>query len=221
MNQAIATHPDPPTTSTKEKILDAAERLFAEHGFDATSHRMITSAAGVNLAAVNYHFRSKEALLEAVVARRIGPLNRKRLELLDAFEAAGNPKLEDIIRAFVEPVLRLREDPSVRGTSLPKLLGRMYVEPQAKQLFLEHMREVARRFTAAFRRALPELPQVELLWRMHFGVGVMAHTLAGTDHLRVLSGGLCDPSDVDGTTERMVAYLAGGLRAPVPTAKRG
>src|SRR5512143_118352 len=98
---------------TKDRILDAAERLFAEHGFDATSLRMITAEAGVNLAAVNYHFRSKDALIEAVFSRCIRPLNRERLRLLAAVEEASGgapPRLEDVIRAFVTPVIRARQD---------------------------------------------------------------------------------------------------------------
>lgn len=207
---------------TKERILDAAERLFAQHGYAATSLRMITTEAGVNLAAVNYHFHSKDTLIQAVLGRRLGPMNEKRLAMLDACEAEareGPLPLEPVIRAFISPLLQFRHDPSLGGVDFFKqLMGRMYVEPgdNVRQILLDQMREVARRFTAAFRRALPGLPLVDLMWRMHFGIGAMAHTLAGTYHLKVLSGGLCDPSDVEGTVERMVAFLAAGLRAPLP-----
>lgn len=206
-------------TNTKEKILDAAERLFAEHGFAETSLRMITSEAGVNLASANYHFHSKDALIEAVFARRIGPMNQKRLEMLDACEAeaAGGPlPLEQVILAFIGPVLRIGSDLAVRQAAFKRLMGRMYVEPAdtVRKILIDQMREVVRRFTAAFRRALPHIPQTELLWRLHFGVGVMAHTLAGTYHLEVLSGGLCDLSDTEGIVRRMTAFLTAGLRAP-------
>jgi len=203
---------------TKEKILDAAERLFAENGYQGTSLRMITAAAGVNLAAVNYHFHSKEALIKAVYARRIGPVNEKRVrELADAEAAAGSasPSLEDILRAFVAPILELPPD-AAPGVDFRRLMGRMYVEPGEKvQEFLrELMQEVGQRFIAAFHRALPDLPRVELLWRLHFSIGVIAHNLAGRYHLRMLSGGLCDPTDVKANIERVVAFLAAGLRAP-------
>ena len=205
---------------TKERILDAAEALFAEHGFEATSLRMITASACVNLAAVNYHFHSKDDLIRAVFVRRIGPVNQKRLELLRAqLEVAGNaqPSLEGVIRAFVEPVVMLRKDPTCADVG--RLFGRTYAEPSgtARRAFFDLMREIGRPFTEAFRRALGDMPQVELLWRIHFSVGVVAHTLAGTDHLATISGGRCDPSDAEGTIERMVAFIAAGMRAPLAT----
>ncbi len=204
---------------TRERILNSAERLFVEHGLDATSLRMITADAGVNLAAVNYHFRSKDALVEAVFARRIGPVNRRRLELLNAsLEKAGSgkPPLEEIIYAFVAPAVMLRGDPA--GADVGRLIGHTYSGPPgpARRCFFELMREVVRPFTEAFRRAAPDLPQLELLWRIHFSIGVMAHTLAGADHLKTVSAGLCDLSDLEGVVERIVAYVAAGIRAPLP-----
>jgi AcrR family transcriptional regulator len=205
---------------TRRRILDAAERLFAREGFEATSLRQITAAAHVNLAAVNYHFGSKDALIREVLARRIGPVNQERLARLAACEArAGErrPRVEEILRAFVEPVVELRADPEA-GEAFARLMGRSFFEPnlQVRRVIVGQMREVARRFAAALRRALPELPETELWWRMHFSAGALAHTLAGNVHLETLSGGRCDPSDVRGTTERLVRYVAAGLKAPLP-----
>jgi AcrR family transcriptional regulator len=213
-NISTAKHP------TKERILDAAEALFSEHGFDATSLRMITAAAGANLAAVNYHFHCKDDLIRAVLARRIGPLNQRRLNLLRSHLAAAGaapPSLEGIIRAFLEPVVMLRRDPTC--ACVGRLFGRTYAEPSgtARRAFFDLMREIGRPFTEAFRKVLPDLPQAELLWRIHFAVGVVAHTLAGTDHLATISGALWDPSDAEGIVERMVAFIAAGMRAPLPT----
>jgi AcrR family transcriptional regulator len=206
-------------STTKEKILRAAESLFAEHGFDGASHRMITAAAGVNLAAVNYHFHSKDDLIRAVLARRIGPLNQRRLEKLrELLASAGEapPSLEGVIRAFVEPIVMLRKVPECADVG--RLFGRSYVDPSgtARKAFFELMREIARPFTEAFRRATGDMPQVELLWRMHFSVGVLAHSLAGREHLAAISGGLCDHSDAEGIIDRMVAFIAAGMRAPLP-----
>ena len=209
--------------ATKDRILDAAEHLFAHHGFDATSLRMITAAAGVNLASVNYHFQSKNSLIEAVLTRRIAPLNRERLEVLACAEAAaGNesPVLEDVVHAFVAPVVRRRLGGGEHGADLGRLIGRIHSDPCecARASFFSQMREILRPFTSAFRRALPGLPTAELLWRIHFGVGVMAHTLAGMDHLKQVSGGLCDLADVEGTIERIVTFVCAGMRAPLAPA---
>jgi len=207
-------------SQTRRRILDAAETLFAEKGFEATSLRMITTEAGVNLAAVNYHFRSKDALIDAVIARRLQPINQERLAMLaEATDrAAGKPpELEEIIRAIIAPVLRLRRRDPDLGRRVGLLFARTYADPNemVRPVFFNHMREIFRPFTEAMRRALPSLPPAELLWRMHFGVGVMAHTLAGCDHLKVISGGLCDLSDVEAVIERMVNFICAGMRAPL------
>ena len=209
--------PSPP--GTKERMLDAAERLFAERGFAATSLRAITAAAGVNLAAVNYHFHSKEALLAAVFARRLGPLNRQRLELLaQARSRAGrrSPPLEEILEAFLAPAFRLHGDLAPAGPGFPSLMGRIYAEPgeHIRVILREQFGEIAARFTEALKEALPKLPPAELYWRIHFMIGAMAHTLAGSRALGLVAGGRCDPPDVEGTIRRLVVFLAAGLRAP-------
>ena len=198
------------THDTKTRILDAAEQLFADRGFEATSLRLITETADVNLAAVNYHFHSKDALIEAVLNRRILPLNRERLRLL----AEAGSTLEDVIRAFMVPAVRARQE----GAPVARLIGRAYTDPcdSVRRGFFAQMREVLAPFTEAFQRVLPDLPQDELMWRIHFGVGVMAHTLAGSSHLSLMSQGKCDPSDTKGLLDRMVAFVAAGMRAPVP-----
>lgn len=210
--------------NTRERILEAAESLFAQHGFAGASLRSITARAGVNLAAVNYYFRSKEALLEAVFERRLGPVNQKRLELLEACEAgAAQPSLECLLEALVAPPFRMSAGPQGMGAALPRLLGRVYLEPgeAARKILRRQLEQLATRFIAAFRRVLPELPEVELLWRLHFTVGIMAHTLAGFEPLHVLSGGRCDLSDVEAIIRRIVEFAAAGLRAAPDTAEPG
>ncbi len=198
---------------TKTRILDSAERLFAEHGIAATSLRAITAEAGANLAAVNYHFQSKEALVQAVYSRRLGPANQKRLELLDNCEGRagqGAPPLEEIIDAFVAPVLS-----DFIGTPFTALMGRIYAEPGdfARRIIVSHMGEIARRFGEALQRALPALPEKELYFRMHFAVGAMAHTLAGGKLCEVLSRGRCELNDVEAIRRQMVPFICAGLRA--------
>src|SRR5579863_4074661 len=134
---------------TKSRILDAAEKLFGLNGFDATSLRDITAEAQVNLAAVNYHFQSKESLIDAVIARRIEPVNRKRLEMLEA--AGANPALEQILIAFLSPVFD--QD---RSTVAP-MMAQILATPDVfiTQLFKKHLATVSQRFTEALGKALP------------------------------------------------------------------
>lgn len=208
---------NPNGSTTKDRILDAAERLFAIQGFEATSLRAITTEAAVNLAAVNYHFQSKDALLRAVIARRIGPVNRRRLELLDAWEATGAHDLHALIEAFLIPAVELKR---TGARHFLPLLGRMYTEPGefVERVFKEHLREVSQRFIAAFQTALPQLSRADVIWRIHFMVGIMCHVMAGAHIVRFSSGGLCDPDDIDGTIRRAVAFLEAGFAAPVAEA---
>jgi AcrR family transcriptional regulator len=205
-------------TDTKERILDAAEQLFSAHGFAGTSLRAVTKEAGVNLAAVHYHFGTKEDLLRAVVSRIVVPVNRERLEMLEQVEAAaGNapPSLERILEAFIAPDLRLIRDLGERGVIITRFLGRSYTEPaeMVQALIREQYEELGQRFMEVAARALPEVPQAELYWRFKLVVGVLTYILADTDR----TGGYAeDLSDVDGTVRRLVAFLAPGLQAPVP-----
>ena len=202
--------------TTKDRILDAAEQLFARHGIEATSLRAITAEAGVNLAAVNYHFQSKDALVQAVIARRVVPVNQRRLELLDACERAagvGPLPLEQVVDAFVRPVVELYAS---HAREFSPLMGRMYTEPAefVERMYKEHLETVGNRFVRAYERALPDLPRVELLWRLHFSIGSLAHTMGAARLLHIFSKGECDPSDVEGTLKRIEAFMIGGLTAP-------
>jgi AcrR family transcriptional regulator len=209
-------------TDTRERILDTAERLFAAHGFAGTSLRAVTREAEVNLAAVHYHFGTKEDLLRAVLSRIVIPVNRERLEMLEQVEAAVGsdpPSLEGILEAFIAPDLRLIRDLGERGVIITRFLGRSYTEPaeMVQALSREHYEELGQRFMEACARALPEVPQAEVYWRFKLVVGVLTYILADTDR----TGGYAeDLSDVDGTVRRMVAFLAAGLRAPVPAPQR-
>ena len=207
---------------TKERILDAAERLFAAHGFAGTSLRAVTKEARVNLAAVHYHFGTKEDLLREVLSRIVFPVNRERLEMLEQAEAAAGsdpPSLEGILEAFIAPDLRLIRDLGERGVIIARFLGRSYTEPaeMVQALSREHYEGLGQRFMEAFARALPEVPQSELYFRFKLVLGVLTYFLADND---LTAGCAEDLSDVEGTVGRLVAFLAAGLRAPVPPPQR-
>jgi AcrR family transcriptional regulator len=192
---------------TKIKILDAAEKLFGEKGFEATSLRDITAAAQVNLAAVNYHFQSKDSLIDAVILRRIEPVNRRRMEMLDA--AGRDPTVEQIIEAFLSPIL---ERPA---PTLVPLMGRILSTPDlfVERVFKKHLLAISQRFSEAFATALPDLPLEERMWRMHFMGGAMTHILLWSKILPMITGGACDVSDRKALVERAIAFLSAGFRA--------
>jgi AcrR family transcriptional regulator len=212
-----------PPHETRTRILDAAEELFMQHGFEATSMRLLTARAGVNLAAVNYHFGSKHALIEAVFRRRLDPMNATRLGALDRLEkdAAGRPlSAEAIIRAFIGESLRMIEDARGGGRNFIRLLGRTYTEPSKpiRVLIGQLYAPVMERFKAAFERALPQMPREELVWRIHFMFGTLSYTLAATDTVQLIAG--CKPEDrYDARLleERLSSFLAAGLDAPLKT----
>ena len=212
-----------PPHETRTRILDAAEELFMQHGFEGTSMRSLTAKAGANLAAVNYHFGSKNALVEAVFRRRLDPMNAARIAELDRLEKeAGGRALtaEAIIRAFIGASLRMIEDARGGGRNFIRLLGRAYTEPSKdiRALIGQLYAPAMERYKAAFERALPQMPREELVWRMHFMFGTLAYTLAATDTVQLIAG--CKPEDrydAKLLEERLTAFLAAGLLAPLRT----
>jgi AcrR family transcriptional regulator len=210
-----------PPHETRTRILDAAEELFMQHGFEGTSMRLLTARASANLAAVNYHFGSKDALIEAVFRRRLDPMNAARVAALEQLEKdAGGRALapEAIIRAFVGASLRMIEDAKHGGRNFIRLLGRTYTDPQKhiRSLIGQLYAPAMERFKSAFERALPQMPRDELVWRIHFMFGTLAYTLAATDTVQLIAG--CKPEDrYDARLleARLTAFLGAGLLAPL------
>lgn len=208
---------------TKERILDAAQRLFADKGFNGASLRAVTREAEVNLAAIHYHFGSKEGLVRALLDRVLAPLNRERLDLLDRVESeAGEsgPPLEAVAEAFVGPTIRLSRRPE--GIIAMQLLGRVFGDPsgEVSRIFKEQFREVARRFGAAFRSAAPHLTPDEALWRLSFAAGAMSHTMAIRGERSLIeefTEGICRAEGPEETIRRLVRFIVGGFRAEAPS----
>ena len=204
---------------TRERILDVAERLFGERGFPATPLRDITTEAGVNVASVNYHFGSKEALLAEVLERRLKPINARRLELLDAVEASSGgrpPELEAVIRAFLSPPFHSQRAWGDQGRNFLRLVGRIHGETneEFRATFVKQFDAVFERFRAALHRARPELDDADLSWRMLFMVGSMAFTMSwGPTLLARGRGPARAPEEV---LESLVLYAAAGMAAPAP-----
>jgi AcrR family transcriptional regulator len=200
---------------TKEKILDTAERLIGEQGYAATSLRQIIATAGVNLAAVHYHFGSKEDLLDAVVLRKVTPVNEARIAWLERVEAeagSGPLEVEKVLESFFLPTAEV----AGRNPGFVRLMGRMLMEGMMPRIVERHFQVTGLRFVAALRRAIPELPQEELMWRVHFMVGAMAHAMCMAPIFPQLAG---DAADMEVRMARLVTFLGAGFRAHATAGK--
>lgn len=193
-------------SSTQDCLLDAAEALFIENGFAATSLRSIATRADANLAAAHYHFGSKHGLLEALVHRRLTPINEARLAALDALQAENpQPDLRAVLEAFLYPVIK-----SAELKNLPALIGRIHSEPPAvtRPMLEKEFGEVAARFQEVLRKILPEVTQQELGWRFHFLVGAMLQTLTMSQPL-----GAAEDLDMEQKFEHLIQFAIAGFSA--------
>ena len=203
------------STDTRERLLDVAERLFAEHGFDAVSLRAITTDAGANLAAVNYYFGSKEALIEAVVARLVEPVNRKRIEILDGIRQEELRDARSIVIAFIDPVLEAAARGVGGDNRFFKLMSRCMAarDERVSRLVMRQFPEVVARFVEIICECCPGVSSNTAHLRLLFMAGAMAHSLFHHDKLAILSQGRCDLPSFDVLREEMVVFLAAGLTA--------
>ena len=197
------------TDSTRQRILDTAERLFADQGFHATTLRRITREAGVNLAAVNYHHGSKDALILAVFQRRLDELNSDRLARLEAVLSRRDPPwLEDVLEAFIYPALLLSTQSSGDGGRFMRLLMRAWAE-NATQLHGKIARQyshVMRAFADAVSKALGTSPD-NLRQQLDFLIGALTYTMAETRD-----------DQVEPTARALIRFGCAGLRDSVPAA---
>jgi AcrR family transcriptional regulator len=203
--------------STKDRILAAAEELFARTGVARTSLRAITALARVNLAAVNYHFGSKDGLVEEVYRRRLEPLNRARLANLERLERrARKPTLEDVLEAFMSPVAQLARDPAQGGPTVMRLLGQTHAEAEEpfRAWFAGEYKRVLERYHAALCRTLPGIPPEDVRWRLQFLVGALTYPVAERQLVELVSGEAIDPADVNQVVERLLPFVAAGFRVP-------
>lgn len=192
---------------TKQLILDTAEALFARNGYPGTTMRDITGKAGVNLAAINYHFGTKQALLESVIKRRLLPLNQIRRERLEeirrnARKSRQEPEVEAVLRAFLEPTLRFTEEgPGSR--SFIAIIGRAMSDPDdtVRKIFHKHIKAIFDLFFEMMSAALPSLSKDVLFWRVHFALGSMQFTM------RICGAGLKELIHHNTDTETLIEYL--------------
>ena len=187
---------------TKTNLLDAAERLIAEHGYAATSLRQIISEAGANLASVHYHFGSKDELLDAVIMRHAAPVNARRLALLDRYEAeakGGAVPVSRILEAFLLPTAQA----AASNPQFVRVMGRIVAEGMIRTIIEKNFQEVLLRISTALRKSLPALSDDEFRWRMLFMQGAMGHTMCGAPG-----------NDFERRMTLLVRFLTGGFEAP-------
>lgn len=209
-----------PKSDTLEILLNAAEELFAKHGFDGTSLRSITSLAGVNLAAAHYHLGDKETLYTKVFTRRLQPINEFRLTRLALAEQEADGSLvgmEQIIEIMARPLFELAADTEHGGQYFARILGRCLVEPLPfmDDIIAAELQPVMVRFGQALRRHALHLTPEEYLWRFSFVLGAMHHTLATLHCMKARTRGLCRDHDQAAALQRFIQWAAGTLTAPV------
>jgi AcrR family transcriptional regulator len=205
-----------PGSSVRERILEVAERMFAEHGMSGVGLRAITTEANVNLASIGYHFGSKDGLLEALFAQRAAPIAQERLRLLAQCHAeTDKPALEQILDAFLRPALTLGVQPQFGGPAFVKLRARLATEPvMTKRKILSKAFDLSsRQFIDAIVLALPQMPRAEVEWRFHFMLGAMFYTMLDSGRIQALTNGRVDPGDVKRALHHMIPFLAAGFRS--------
>ena len=170
-------------STTKEAIIEAAEQLFATYGFAATSLRQVTAMAGVNLAAVNYHFKSKAALIDIVLQRMLAPLAEARLRNFEHITTGANmPSLEEALHAYYQPFFELLDDRSEVGHQRKQIFGRLTNEPneEIRRSVSNYLTPVIEQYFALFQQIVPYLSPPEFTWRFRAMHGIVATHFAET-----------------------------------------
>lgn len=198
--------------STKDRILGAAEELFALHGFAGTSLRQVTTRADVNIAAVNYHFGSKENLVNEVFRRRMDVMTAARLgQLEQALKRRG--ELEPILAAFVEPALAMAQD-GQGGGPFVRVIARAYAEKNdnLRKFLSDHYGHVLREFAKAIAACLPGLSKQELYWRLDFLAGALTYAMADFGLIK-RPAGVTEAAHRELAARELIRFAEAGFRA--------
>jgi len=204
---------------TKQRILDAAEYLFAQNGYRGTSLRTITGKAKVNLAAVNYHFGSKKTLVEEVIKRRLLPLNSVRKKRLEEVKASadkkGNkPEIKAVLSAFIEPTLKFKES-NPGAEHFFAFIGRSFTDPDNTVRDV-HVRYIKPLFTLLYETACQSLPDHSkdlIFWRLHFTLGSLFHTMHICGNIKTEYVNMDTDMDADSLIDLIVPYVTAGMKA--------
>ena len=205
----------PANFSTKDRILGAAEELFAQHGFAATSLRQVTGLAAVNIAAVNYHFGSKENLVNEVFRRRMDEMTARRLQQLEAAQREHPGQLEPVLAAFIEPALALAQDRN-GGGAFVRVIARAYAEhnESLRRFLSDQYGHVLRHFGKALAACLPGIDKDSLYWRLDFLAGALTYAMSDFGMIK-RPGGTSEAAHRARAARELIRFAAAGLQAPL------
>ncbi len=207
-----------PGESRQDAILDAAERVFAVSGYQGAAMREIACEAGVAQGLIHYHFKTKENLFEAMVARRSGQINERRAALVAAlFAETAVPRLEQIVEALFRPTIETGLDLARDGGAFARILVSFAnsADPRDQNLIEAHYDPIARIYIDALMRVEPGLSRADAVWSYMFAIGVGMTMMAKTGRPGRLSDGVCDDGDAEAMLDRIVPFICGGVRALV------
>lgn len=204
--------------SSRDRLLDAAEELFAEIGYAGISTREIAARAKVNLGSIPYYFGTKENLLKEVLLRRVRPINAERERLLHLVLDNPKPTVESILYAVLAPAFRSSREQSVYR----KLAGRLATDPtpEVRKVMDEIYNPRTLIFPKALRSVCPQVDIEEFYWRLMCVYGSMFYVQADTGRMQAVAGPNFDTSDPDLALKYVIPFLAAGLRAPATTQQR-
>jgi AcrR family transcriptional regulator len=206
-----------------EQILDAAEDLFSKHGLYGVTLKDVAKRVGVHHTLLNYYFKDKKKLFDAVFARRAVISSGRRMKALDEYEAAakGKPTVEGALRTFLDSDLDLYIEGGEGWKNYAALGAQVANTPEwGAELMDEHFDPVVLRLIDLLKKALPKANLRDIFWSYHFATGALMHTLARTGRIDKLSGGLCNSDDFIAVKERMAHFMAGGFLAVCETRKK-
>lgn len=203
---------------TRRRVLLAAEKLFAKNGYDGAGMREIAREAEANLAAVHYHFGTKQALLCELLRLRGVPIAEQRMERLAELRERGPFDLESVLRAFLEPAFFGNPSGALDHSPYAELRARLSLENEAmtREVLAEIFDESSRAYIQAIRECLPDLPDEDLYFKFHFMLSTMFYAMLNTGRVTELSGGTADTSNPKKVIEHLLPFLVVGFRESVP-----
>lgn len=210
-------YPDEPGMKTKGRVFNAAKILFAEKGFREVTVRAIAAHAGVNSALVGYYFGGKQALFDEVYRSFAEPLARERMKrLADLTGNKKKPSVEDVLKAWLLPLLQTRVDPK-QSAFYVRFTANVAVERwKHTKKAAQFTQRTHKAFIDALHRCLPHVSRETLTWRLHFIIGAIAFGIRVPDPLRAFSKGRCDPADLESTLDQILPFAVRGFHSPDP-----